>query len=146
MRLIAVLLIAALAAMPATTRSAVADEQAELERLLHSFLAAANDRRTHETFWADDLIYTSSAGARFGKQQILDDFDAMPTDAPPGPQYSAESVTVRVMGDLGVVTFKLLATSNGEREAAYFNTGVFRKDDGEWTAFTWQATRIPASK
>jgi hypothetical protein len=26
----------------------------------------------------------------------------------------------------------------------YFNTGTFRKRDGEWRAVAWQATRIPS--
>ena len=32
----------------------------------------------------------------------------------------------------------------GETTGEYFNTGVFRQRDGQWKAFTWQATRIPS--
>lgn len=143
MRLTVFSFIAALAVLPMATWSAVADEQAELERLLHSFLAGANERPVHETFWAEDLIYTSSAGERFGKAEILAGFDDAEEDGPYPPTYGGEDVVVRVMGDLAVVTFRLTADENGERIAGYYNTGVFRKENGEWKAFTWQATRIP---
>ena len=48
-----------------------------------------------------------------------------------------------MFGDLAVVTFRLVADMPDQSVAEYFNTGVFRKRDGAWKAFTWQATRIP---
>ena len=41
----------------------------ELTKLLNDFLAGAsrNDQAVHESFWADDLIYTRSAGRRVSK-------------------------------------------------------------------------------
>ena len=46
-----------------------AKDAAELTRLLNVFLAGAgrNDAAVHDRFWADDLIYTRSAGSRIGK-------------------------------------------------------------------------------
>lgn len=123
-----------------------ADDRAELERALRDFLAGANDRAVHESFWTEDLIYTSSSGARYGKAEILAGFDDAPPDGPYGPIYGAEDVSVRVLDDVAVVTFRLTADEQGERVGEYFNTGVFRKDDGEWRAFTWQATRIPEAE
>lgn len=123
--------------------AAVADDHAELERLLHEFLAGANERAVHETFWAEDLIYTSSSGARFGKDSILAGFDDAEADGPYPPTYRAEDVTVRVSGDTAVVTFRMLAEQDGERVAEYFNTGVFRRSEASWEASTWQATQIP---
>lgn len=40
------------------------DDYEILENLLHEFLigASVNDYETHDRFWADDLIYTSSNG------------------------------------------------------------------------------------
>lgn len=45
-----------------------ADDRAVLEALLNRFLAGAsvNDVATHDRFWADDLVYTSSNGTRLG--------------------------------------------------------------------------------
>jgi hypothetical protein len=46
-----------------------APDAAELTKLLNDFLAGAsrNDPAAHERFWADDLIYTRSAGRRVNK-------------------------------------------------------------------------------
>ena len=44
---------------------------AELTILLHDFLANSNKAETHSRFWADDLVYTSSNGTRFGKDDII---------------------------------------------------------------------------
>lgn len=128
---------------PLAAHSAVADEQAELERTLHAFLAGANEREVHETFWAEDLIYTGSSGARFGKAAILAGFDEVPETDEAVPTYGGEDVTIRVYGELAVVTFRLTADQDGVRIGEYFNTGVFRKEGETWKAFTWQATRIP---
>jgi hypothetical protein len=48
-------------------------DAAELERLLTYFLdgASRNDIAVHERFWADELIYTRSAGVRTDKAEIL---------------------------------------------------------------------------
>ena len=50
-----------------------APDAAELTKLLNDFLAGAgrNDAAIHERFWANDLIYTASAGRRLSKQDIL---------------------------------------------------------------------------
>jgi hypothetical protein len=119
----------------------LAAEEAALAALLDAFLegASQSDRATHERFWAEDLIYTSSAGRRFGKAEILAGLPAVPA---PGPvRYGAEAVTIRVEGAIAVVTFRLVGShADGSRES-FLNTGVFRLRDGEWRAFTWQATR-----
>ena len=43
----------------------------ELTALLKEFLAGAsrNDAAIHDRFWAEDLIYTGSAGRRRGRQR-----------------------------------------------------------------------------
>ena len=121
-----------------------------LTRLLDEFLAGAsvNDTAVHERFWADELVYTSSAGERFGKQEILDGLRAQ-QPAPAGPEvvYSAEAVRVQLYGEAAVVTFRLLGTGQGEDGTVnrYLNTGTFLKRDGEWRAVAWQATRVPQS-
>ncbi|MDX1626893.1 MAG: nuclear transport factor 2 family protein [Wenzhouxiangellaceae bacterium] len=124
--------------------AAVTDEQAEVEHLLHEFLAGASrdDAAMHDRFWAEDLVYTSSSGERFGKPRIMASLEESGGGAS-GPTYSAENVSVRVFGDLAVVTFRLVAERDGSREGEFFNTGVLRRQDESWKAFTWQATRIP---
>lgn len=117
-----------------------------LSALLDEFLigASINDRATHEAFWADDLIYTSSSGQRFGKDSILSGLDAAVAEEGPPPRYSASEVRVQDFGELAVVTFRLLAHQNEELIDVYFNTGVFRHADDGWRAVTWHATRIPS--
>ena len=52
--------------------SGSAPATAELTRMLDAFLAgaAANDAAVHDRFWAEDLIYTGSAGRRIGKADL----------------------------------------------------------------------------
>ena len=120
-----------------------------LAKLVDEFLAAAHRRSAHERFWADDLVYTSSSGLRFGKAEIMQGFadDGEQEDAPPTIIYSGEDVAVSVYGSAAVVTFKLVGTpaepSAAEAADYYFNTGTFIKRDGVWKVVAWQATKIP---
>jgi ketosteroid isomerase-like protein len=127
-----------------------APDAAALTSLLKEFLAGAsrNDVATHERFWADDLVYTRSAGKRTSKAEILKDLRARPAPSPgePSTSYTGEDVQVRQFGDMAVVTFRLVGTTerNGRPETTnYLNTGVFRKRAGTWQAVAWQATRAP---
>ena len=124
------------------------DDVAALTALLQDFLANADKRAVHERFWADDLVYSSSAGLRFGKAEIMQGFANSDPDAgvPPPIAYSAEEVDVRLYGDAAVVAFKLVGTpADGSETLYYYNTGTFLKRDGEWRVVAWQATRIPPS-
>jgi len=124
----------------------------ELHVLVDEFLegASTNDIETHDRFWAEDLVYTSSAGERFGKDEIMDGLRASAGEGASDdsrdeslPRYRGEDLNIRVFGDLAVVTFRLVADMPDESVAEYFNTGVFRKNDDAWKSFTWHATRIP---
>jgi hypothetical protein len=120
----------------------------ELRELLDTFLAGAsrNDAAMHERFWAEDLVYTSSAGARRGKAETMASLrEPRPADAPELPRYRGEEVDIRVLGDFAVITFRLVADMPDDSIVQFYNTGVFARRDGQWKAFTWQATRIPDS-
>jgi ketosteroid isomerase-like protein len=126
-----------------------ADAGAELTDLLGQFLAGAsvNDPAAHQRFWAEDLVYTSSSGKRFGKAEILESIAAEPSPPAGEPEtvYSAEDLQLLIYGDAAVVAFRLVATP---REvpgtvSQYLNTGTFLLRSGEWRAVAWQATRIP---
>src|SRR6185503_17174293 len=71
-------------------------DTAELTRLLNEFLAGAsrNDPAAHERFWADDLIYTRSAGRRVTKAEIMRDVRSAPAPKPDDPKtvYTAEDI------------------------------------------------------
>ena len=61
---------------------ATASDEAMLKEMLQDFLANADKAPAHEKFWADDLVYSSSSGLRFGKAEILQGFEGV--DADPG--------------------------------------------------------------
>lgn len=133
-------------------QAAIASDAEELTGMLQNFLATSHTQAAHEDFWADDLVYSSSAGLRFGKADILAGYEsssdeAETDDEAPTMVYSGEEVDVRVYGDMAVVAFKLVGTPTNEASEAdvlyYYNTGTFLKRDGIWQVVAWQATRIP---
>ena len=136
---------------PSASPSATAPDGDALKQLLKEFLdgAGRNDVAVHERFWADELIYTRSAGQRLSKADILRDIKAEAA-APKKPgvtTYSAEDIRVLQYGDTAVVAFRLVATTKKESTTEvtnYFNTGTFVKRDNKWQAVAWQATKIPA--
>lgn len=128
---------------------AAQDDRAALADLLDTFLAGAStgDPAVHERFWADDLVYTSSAGSRTTKAAILESVRGAADEQPDTPAvvYTAEDVDIRVYADMAVVAFRLVATPSDDSAVLnYFNTGTFVARDGEWRAVAWQATRIPS--
>jgi len=123
----------------------------ELEQLLDNFLlgASENSAEVHERFWAKDLIYTSSAGERFGKNNIMAGFgteNEENSSDEPAPQYGYEDLQINVYDDAAVVAFQLvgtLETADSVEVTRYYNTGTFMNRDNQWRAVAWQATRIP---
>ena len=124
---------------------AVAGDVEDLTAMLQEFLANSDERTAHERFWAEDLVYSSSAGLRFGKADILQGFeDTEESDEPPAVVYSGEEVDVRLYDDTAVVAFKLVGTpADGSARLYYYNTGTFLKREGVWKVVAWQATKIP---
>jgi hypothetical protein len=131
---------------------AIASDSDDLTALLENFLATSDEETSHASIWADDLIYTSSDGLRFGKAEIMAGFEgsdadtASAEDAPP-IVYSGEEVDIRIFGDTAIVAFKLVGTPTDKAVDGdvlyYFNTGTFLKRDGVWKVIAWQATKIP---
>ena len=133
-------------------QSATASDVEEITALLQDFLANSHKEAAHERFWAEDLVYSSSSGLRFGKAEIMEGFESNGgaiDDADEGPEitYVGEDVDVRVYGNTAVVAFKLVGTptdtASGAEAFYYFNTGTFLKRDGVWRVVAWQATKIP---
>lgn len=141
-----VLSIAALLIQPA-----MASDADELTSMLQDFLANSDKATAHTSFWADDLVYSSSAGLRFGKADIMAGFESAGEDDggedTSSMAYSGEEVDVRLYGDTAVIAFKLVGRPTNEEAGAdvmyYYNTGTFLKRDGVWQVVAWQATKIP---
>ena len=134
------------------SRAQTAPDAAELTRLLNEFLAGAsvNDAAVHDRFWADDLIYTRSAGVRTDKAALMKNVRSAPAPKPDDPKtvYTAEDIQIHQYGDAAVVAFRLVATTtkNGATEvSSYLNTGTFIKRDKRWQAVAWQSTAVPKS-
>jgi hypothetical protein len=145
------LLITATGLLALSPTTSAADVE-ELTAMLHAFLANSDKAEAHQRFWADDLVYSSSAGSRFGKAEIMQGFadveeNAAAEDAPPAVIYAAENVDVRLYGDMAIVAFKLVGIPSGKGAEDdvlyYYNTGTFFKRDGIWQVVAWHATKIP---
>ena len=126
-----------------------APDAAELTKLLKDFLAGAsrNDVAIHDRFWADDLIYTRSAGRRVNKAEVMHDVRTTPAPKPTDPKtiYTAEDIRIQQYGDTAVVAFRLVATT-GKDVANLLNSGTFVKREGKWQVVNWQSTRMPRTE
>ncbi|MBK6724504.1 MAG: nuclear transport factor 2 family protein [Acidobacteria bacterium] len=104
----------------------------------------------HDRFWADDLIYTRSAGVRTTKEEIMKGLKA-PAPAPkpgdPVTVYTAEDIKIQQYGNAAVVAFRLVSTTtkaDGTKTTGNnLNTGTFIKRNGKWQVVAWQSTIVP---
>src|SRR5262245_59293406 len=135
-----------------TAPAQTAPAAAELTKLLNEFLAGAshNDAAMHDRFWADDVIYTGSAGRRRGKAEIMKGVREAPAPKPGDPKttYTAEDIRIQQYGNTAIVAFRLVATTekDGKTEVAnYLNSGTFLKRKGKWQVVNWQATKMAAN-
>ena len=148
--LVQIVCVTALVLLCSVASLAQSKDAAELSRLLNEFLAGAsvNDARVHDRFWADDLIYTRSAGVRTTKPAMMENLRKVPAPKPDDPKmvYTAEDILIHQYGDTAVVAFRLVATSTtsaGTEVSNYLNTGTFVKRRGMWQAVAWQSTAVP---
>lgn len=112
-----------------------------ITKQLKQFLAQNSSKAIHDAFWANDLIYTSSSGKRFGKQTIMDGFKQAENqqETENSTKYSAENIDIRLYQETAVLAFTLVADNTGQI-TRYLNTGTFVKRNGQWQAVAWQAT------
>lgn len=142
-----------LLAIAAGVCAQTAPDVAELTKLLNDFLAGAsrNDPAVHESFWADDLIYTRSAGRRVNKEEIMRDVRHAPPPKPTDPKtvYTAEDICIQQYGDTAIVAFRLVSTTDAQgtkQVANLLNSGTFLKRNGKWQVVNWQSTRMPRTE
>lgn len=137
------LVLAACAHVPRAANNAPAQIAAQLDRFLAG--VSAGDASVHTWWWAEDLVYTSSNGARFGKATILEGAAQPPDPNAPPVTYAAEDTQVRVLEDQATLTFRLVAITDGQR-SEYLNSGFLRREQGGWVVHVWQATKVPAGE
>ena len=119
----------------------------QVTQRVRDFLANVpkNDPAVFQDFFADDVIYTRSAGVTVNKAEILKNIDVRATNEPQAT-FEADDFTVHPYGEMAVVNFRLIMhnTENGKATTSYFrNTGTFLKRHGKWQAVAWQATKVP---
>lgn len=143
-----------LASQPLCSQEASSTTERELTAMLTQFLhdAGTNNREGFDRFFADDLIYTRSAGATTTKADIMRSMSA-PRNQNAGAtsasksEYSAEDITIHSYGDTAVVAFRLVGRTehpDGTAEIAnYRNTGTFLRRTGKWQVVAWQSTKMP---
>lgn len=136
--------------LAAGMRADNAPDAPELTKLLQDFLAGASrdDAAVHERFWADDLIYTASAGRRIGKADILREVREEGPSKPGNETtvFTAEDIRIQQYGETAIVAFRLVGTTEKEGKKTvtnYLNTGTFLKRNGQWQVVAWQATKMP---
>ncbi|MGH9569457.1 MAG: nuclear transport factor 2 family protein, partial [Candidatus Angelobacter sp.] len=115
----------------------------QVEQLVRDFLAdvSRNDPKVFEAFFADDVIYTRSAGVTVSKAEILKNIDVRAASQPRAT-YAGDDFLVHIYGSMAVVNFRLIQ-HNGAEKNYFRNTGVFLKRNGKWQAIAWQATKMP---
>ncbi len=117
-----------------------------IEQLVRNFLqnVPKNDPKVFQEFFADDVIYTRSAGVTVNKAEILKNIGVRATNEPEAT-YDADDVTVHPYGNMAVINFRLIQ-HNGAQTNYFRNTGTFLKRNGKWQAVAWQATKAADSK
>ena len=148
-----VLVFVAVLFLPISALAQTAPDAAELTRLLNEFLAGAsrNDPAMHDRFWAEDLIYTRSAGRRTTKAEIMRDLKSAPAPKPDDPKtvYTAEDIRIQQYGDTAIVAFRLVGTTEvdgAKHVQSLLNSGTFLKRNGQWQVVNWQSTRMPRTE
>lgn len=131
--------------MPQLSQAQNDNSREELVQLLNEFLEGAgnNDAEMHDRFWAEDLIYTSSSGERFGKEKLMEGV-RQPTTAESENKitWTAEDIQINIYNEMAVLAFKLVGSGNsGAVVNTYLNSGTFIKRNGSWKAVNWQATK-----
>ena len=137
-----------------TVAAQTAPDGAELTRLLNEFLAGAGkgDAAVHDRFWADDVIYTRSAGVRTTKAEIMKGLRSAQAANPGDPTtvYTAEDIVIHQYGKTAVVAFRLVSTTENKdgtkKVGNNLNTGVFLKRKGNWQVVAWQSRLVPEKK
>lgn len=125
-------------------------EKEVLEELLDEFLTNVEDPEIHDRLWAEDLVYTGSAGTRHGKAAIMNSMQKSESDSSEaeGPSYSYENLDIKIFGTTAAITFQLVAAMPTDTDVDtlnYLNSGFFEKRNGQWKAVIWQATKMADS-
>ncbi|WP_113907705.1 nuclear transport factor 2 family protein [Aliidiomarina celeris] len=120
------------------------NKHASVQQTLEQFLygASIGSAEIHNQFWAEELVYTSSSGTRFGKAELM---QGMQGSSPIAPEqvntwYGAEQVQIRFVNDLALLSFTLTAGDGEQINSRFYNSGVLIFRDQRWQVLNWHAT------
>jgi ketosteroid isomerase-like protein len=119
----------------------------QLTSRLNEFLDAAGrgDRAIFDRFFADDVIYTRSAGVTVDKAEIMKNVDRRDASGATS-KFSADDVTIHDYGTTAIVNFRLAAQTDkdGKTDTSHYrNTATFLKRNNGWQVVAWQSTKMP---
>ena len=119
----------------------------QVTQLVRDFLANVpkGEKQTFDNFFADDVIYTRSAGVTVTKADIIKNIGVRATNEPQST-FEADDFIVHPYGTTAVVNFRLVMHNieDGNPTITFFrNTGTFLKRNGKWQVVAWQATKVP---
>ena len=119
----------------------------QLTSRLNEFLEAAGrgDRAIFDRFFADDVIYTRSAGVTIDKADIMKNVGRADAGAARST-FSADDVTIHDYGTTAIVNFRLVAQSekDGKSDRSHYrNTATFLKRNNGCQVGAWQSTKVP---
>ncbi len=122
----------------------------QLTSRLNAFLDAAGrgDSEVFDRFFADDVIYTRSAGVTVDKAEIMKNVGRR-DDAGARNTFTADDVTIHDYGTTAIVNFRLVANSekDGKTDTSHYrNTATFLKRDNGWQVVAWQSTKVPEQR
>jgi hypothetical protein len=137
--LIGMVLLVAASSSAAGKRSAESDRQA-LVAIEQEWLNAP-DAATLERILAPDFVHPVASGDFLTKAQHIEWFVKHPS--PPSVKRRFDKMTVRLYGDVGVVTGTVVATDpQGDQEKTTIFTDVFVYRDGRWRAVNAQENPV----
>ena len=128
--------------MATQTMTAAEQELANAQRARFD-ATIAGDVAALGRLMAEDITYFHSTGRIDSRASFIERLG--PTPSYRG--FASEDQLVRVSGDMGVVTAKVLLTQRNAEgvESSHYSrcTSVWQRRDGQWQEILWQATRLP---
>ncbi|MGH7616340.1 MAG: nuclear transport factor 2 family protein [Gemmatimonadaceae bacterium] len=138
--LLAVATAPALASVSVFSSSFVQDDRGALIAVERRWLAAEHDSATLEAILAPDFVHVVPTGDLLTKAQHIH-YSAL-VRPPAGERRQFDTLTVRVYGDVGIVSGIVRATDpNGKVDRSIF-TDVFDRRNGRWQAVNAQENHV----
>src|SRR5258708_34670390 len=104
-----------------TAKTAITQQESAtvkiVTQMVRDFLAAVpkGEKQTFDNFFADDIIYTRSAGVTVTKADIIKNIDVRAANEPTAT-FAADECTVHPYGNMAVVNFRLIMSTQNTQK------------------------------